>query len=126
MTLTGNLLREIFISQMIFNTVVYLNRLNYFLDLMVRRASAFDMAGGILSIFPWIRYFAPKKSGYEILVKLNNELREFLLESIDEHKKNYVEGKEMDLIDMFLKEMYTGQGPEAGFTGIYFYFDTIF
>ncbi|KAF7988455.1 hypothetical protein HCN44_001028 [Aphidius gifuensis] len=92
------------------------NRLNYFMDLMVRRASAFDMAGGILSIFPWIRYFAPKKSGYEILVKLNNELREFLLESIDEHKKNYVEGKEMDLIDMFLKEMYTGQGPEAGFT----------
>lgn len=93
------------------------NRLNYFVDLMTRRAKAFDMAGGILSVFPWIRYLAPIKSGYEILVTLNNELRGFLLESIDEHKKNYTEGKEMDLIDMFLREMYSGKGPEAGFTG---------
>ncbi|XP_034941924.1 probable cytochrome P450 305a1 isoform X2 [Chelonus insularis] len=91
-------------------------RLQYFLNLMEKRAKAFDIAGGMLSIFPWIRHFAPKLSGYELLITLNEELKELLMKSIEEHKKNYVEGKEVDLIDMFLAEMYHGKGPEAGFT----------
>lgn len=45
---------------------------------MERRARAFDMAGGMLSTFPWIRYVAPETSGYNLLVKLNNELKDFL------------------------------------------------
>ncbi|XP_015124840.1 probable cytochrome P450 305a1 [Diachasma alloeum] len=91
-------------------------RLRYFLDLMDRRARAFDIAGGMLSVFPWIRHFAPKTSGYELLITLNEELKSFLMETINEHKKHYTPGKEMDLIDMFLAEMYNGKGPEAGFT----------
>lgn len=84
---------------------------------MEKRAKAFDIAGGILSIFPWIRHLAPKISGYELLVTLNRELRSFLMETINEHKKNYIKGREIDLIDMFLAEMYYGKGAEAGFTG---------
>ncbi|XP_044587035.1 probable cytochrome P450 305a1 [Cotesia glomerata] len=91
-------------------------RLLYFLDLMERRAKAFDIAGGMLSIFPWIRHFAPKTSGYELLVTLNNELKIFLMDTIEEHKKAYVKGSENDLIDMFLTEMYQENGPEEGFT----------
>lgn len=53
-------------------------RLQYFNDLMERRARAFDMSGGILSTFPWIRYVAPETSGYNLLTKLNNELKSFL------------------------------------------------
>lgn len=45
---------------------------------MERRARAFDMAGGMLSTFPWIRYVAPETSGYNLLMKLNNELKDFL------------------------------------------------
>ncbi|KAK0177604.1 hypothetical protein PV328_001641 [Microctonus aethiopoides] len=96
--------------------IVEESRLRYFLNLMERRAKAFDIAGGILSIFPWIRHIAPESSGYKLLTTINKEFKEFLMETINEHKKNYVKGKEIDLIDMFLAEMYYGKGPAAGFT----------
>ncbi|XP_017885232.1 methyl farnesoate epoxidase-like [Ceratina calcarata] len=80
-------------------------KLQFFSDLLETRSKAFDMAGGWLSTFPWIRYIAPESSGYNVLMTLNNELRNFLLESIREHKKNYKPGSEADLIDMFLHEM---------------------
>lgn len=79
-------------------------RLHHFADLMDRRTRMFDMIGGFLSAFPWIRYIAPEASGYNLLVTLNNELYNLLLETINEHKKNYVPGSEGDLIDMFLAE----------------------
>lgn len=79
--------------------------LQCFTDLMERRATVFDMVGGILTAFPWIRYIAPEASGYNLLVTLNNELKAFLMGSINEHKKHYNPGSEADLIDMFLHEM---------------------
>lgn len=91
-------------------------RLQYFINLMSRRAKAFSMGGGVLSSLPWIRYIAPEASGYNLLMTLNNEFKSFFMETIEEHKKNYVAGKENDLIDMFLHEMYFGKGPSAGFT----------
>lgn len=110
---------------------------------MKRRAAAFDMTGGLLSAYPWIRFVAPNYSGYNILTTVNREFRAFLMvrftrrsatisnesltqkmyfffrqqENIDEHKKNFVSGSETDLIDMFLNEMYSGKGAEAGFDG---------
>ncbi|KAJ8667478.1 hypothetical protein QAD02_009141 [Eretmocerus hayati] len=91
------------------------NKLQYFIDLMGRRAQAFDMTGGILSAFPWIRHIAPNYSGYNLLVTLNNEFKSILTEIIDEHKKNFIAGTERDVIDMFLTEMYSGKGPETVF-----------
>ncbi|KMQ93082.1 putative cytochrome p450 305a1-like protein [Lasius niger] len=82
-------------------------RLQHFLDLMNRRSQIFDMSGGILSTFPWLRFLLPEKSGYRILVTLNNELKSLLMETINEHKQRYVKGKEEDFIDAFLQEMFT-------------------
>ncbi|XP_039310857.1 probable cytochrome P450 305a1 isoform X1 [Solenopsis invicta] len=101
-----------------------LTRLQNFLDLLERRAQLFDMSGGILATFPWIRYVAPERSGYNVLVTLNNELKNFLMDTINEHKKRYVKGNEADFIDMFLQEMnkeeqedkvsvFSGAGPVA-------------
>ncbi|XP_043286114.1 probable cytochrome P450 305a1 [Venturia canescens] len=82
-------------------------KLQHFLELMKRRSEAFDMAGGLLSMFPWVRYVAPEASGYNLLMTLNNELKSFLMQEIEEHKKNYTPGKaDGDLIDLFLKEIY--------------------
>ncbi|XP_011861104.1 PREDICTED: probable cytochrome P450 305a1 [Vollenhovia emeryi] len=86
-----------------------LPRLQKFIDLLDRRAQQFDMTGGILSTFPWIRYIAPEMSGYNILVTLNNELKSFLMDTINEHKERYVKGNETDFIDMFLYEMYNSE-----------------
>ncbi|XP_076248727.1 uncharacterized protein LOC143188395 [Calliopsis andreniformis] len=82
-----------------------LEKLQYLTNLMDRRTRIFDMVGGLLSAFPWIRYIAPEASGYNLLVTLNNEFKDFLMETIIEHKKKYVPGNENDLIDMFLREM---------------------
>ncbi|RLU26245.1 hypothetical protein DMN91_000038 [Ooceraea biroi] len=55
------------------------SRLQVFMDLLERRARVFDMAGGMLSTFPWIRHIAPETSGYNILQTLNDELKNFLM-----------------------------------------------
>jgi len=49
------------------------------MGLLERRAQVFDMSGGILSTFPWIRYIAPETSGFNILQRLNEELKNFLM-----------------------------------------------
>ncbi|KAF4524877.1 hypothetical protein B566_EDAN011207 [Ephemera danica] len=54
------------------------------LDLMHKRARAFDMSGGVLSQFPWIRHFAPDASGYTLLRTVNQELHAFFMGGIDE------------------------------------------
>lgn len=54
----------------------------HLLDLMASRGRAFDMAGGILSQLPWIRYFAPNKSGYKVVCNLNQEFKQMLLVSL--------------------------------------------
>ncbi|XP_015437507.1 PREDICTED: probable cytochrome P450 305a1 isoform X2 [Dufourea novaeangliae] len=91
-------------------------RLEYFMALMERRACVFDMVGGVLSNYPWIRYVAPEASGYNLLVALNKELKDFLMETINEHKKNYVAGSEADLIDEFIREMVNGKGDTNVYT----------
>lgn len=91
-------------------------KLQRFSDLLETRSQAFDMAGGWLNAFPWIRYIAPEFSGYNLLVTLNNELKDFLLETIREHKKKYRQGSEADLIDMFLHEMDEHSEPNSAYT----------
>ncbi|XP_011646186.1 probable cytochrome P450 305a1 [Pogonomyrmex barbatus] len=86
-----------------------LSRLQTFINLLERRAQCFDMTGGLLASFPWLRYIAPEMSGYNLLVALNNELKDFVIDTINEHKKRYIKGSEMDFIDMFLYEMYSQQ-----------------
>lgn len=54
-------------------------RVNSFIKLMETRAQVFDMMGGLISAFPWIRYIAPEFSGYNLLCTLNKELKDFLM-----------------------------------------------
>ncbi|KAG7189774.1 hypothetical protein KM043_017437 [Ampulex compressa] len=91
-------------------------KLQYLFDLMHRRTRSFDMSGGILSAFPWLRYIAPNFSGYNVLKSLNYQLKNFLMETVKEHKKKYVPGSEADLIDMFLREMIHEQSNPDLFT----------
>ncbi|OAD53437.1 hypothetical protein WN48_09993, partial [Eufriesea mexicana] len=91
-------------------------KLEQFVNLLERRSQAFNMIGGILTIFPWIRHIAPEASGYNLLDTLNNELKDFLMETINEHKEKYKPGNETDLIDMFLHEMMNTEEPSPVFT----------
>nr|XP_003702175.1 PREDICTED: probable cytochrome P450 305a1 [Megachile rotundata] len=90
-------------------------KLQYFTDLMERRSRAFEMSGSVLSAFPWLRYVAPEISGYNVIRMLNNELKDFVTETIAEHKKRCTENKE-DLIDMFLNKIENDSEPTSLFT----------
>jgi hypothetical protein len=54
-------------------------RLQHLLQLMSQRARAFDMSGGTLNLFPWIRFIAPEWSGYRIITRINNELTAIIM-----------------------------------------------
>ncbi|CAL7939980.1 unnamed protein product [Xylocopa violacea] len=91
-------------------------RLNYFIDLLERRSEAFDMMGGLIATFPWLRHIAPEFTGYNLLQTLNTELKNHFMETIHAHRKNYKPGQESDLIDMFLHEMMDDQNSNSVFT----------
>ncbi|KAG8228554.1 hypothetical protein J437_LFUL008632 [Ladona fulva] len=87
------------------------------LKLLRARSRAFDMAGGILSQFPWVRFIAPKASGYQLLLDVNSQMKAFLMESIENHKKTYVDGQIRDLIDAYICEMEARKNdPQSKFT----------
>ncbi|KAI4482451.1 hypothetical protein M0802_013692 [Mischocyttarus mexicanus] len=93
-----------------------IEKLQYLIQLFEDRTRTFDFAGGILSSFPWIRFIAPETSGYNLLVKINNELKQLLTGIINVHKDNYAPDKEKDLIDMFIHEMNNDNGSNPIFT----------
>ncbi|CAH0547137.1 unnamed protein product [Brassicogethes aeneus] len=81
------------------------NRLNKLLDLLSTRSKAFDISGGTLSQHPWLRFIAPEKTGFNLILKLNKDLNKLLMETINEHKKTWTEGRNDDLIYSFISEM---------------------
>uniref|UniRef100_A0A1A9UXW5 Cytochrome P450 n=1 Tax=Glossina austeni TaxID=7395 RepID=A0A1A9UXW5_GLOAU len=92
-------------------------RLEKLLNLLHRRSQAFDMSGGLLSQYPWLRFIAPKKTGYNIICQLNNELHEFFMETIEEHKRTLTpENVENDFIYAYLQEMKQESNRKTPFT----------
>ncbi|KAG5892807.1 hypothetical protein JTB14_007309 [Gonioctena quinquepunctata] len=91
-------------------------RLAKLLKILDERAKAFDISGGTLNTLPWLRYIAPEKSGYNLIVRLNNELSAILMVLIEEHFKTWSEGRNDDLIYSFITEMKKHQGDETTFT----------
>ncbi|KAG5896790.1 hypothetical protein JTB14_008366 [Gonioctena quinquepunctata] len=87
-------------------------RLAKLLKILDERAKAFDMSGGTLNILPWLRYIAPEKSGYNLIVRLNNELSAILMVPIEEHFETWTEGRNDDLIYSFITEMKKHQGDD--------------
>ncbi|KAK4873493.1 hypothetical protein RN001_015522 [Aquatica leii] len=86
------------------------------LNLLERRSKAFDMSGGALSHFPWMRFIMPEKIGYNLIKKLNSELKSFLMETIEDHQKTWVQGNETDLMYLFIGEMRTQTDVSTNFT----------
>lgn len=81
-------------------------RLIKFLSLLQKRSKVFDMAGGILSQLPFMRFFAPEKTGYSLIKNLNTEFHMFFMEIINEHLETYCDEKcNDDLIYAYIKEM---------------------
>jgi methyl farnesoate epoxidase / farnesoate epoxidase len=68
-----------------------------------------DVTGALFSHFPILQYIAPEASGYKNYVEFHNNLHKFLRKEIERHKKNFIPTDEpSDLIDAYLKALYTG------------------
>ncbi|XP_059216227.1 probable cytochrome P450 305a1 [Stomoxys calcitrans] len=81
-------------------------RMAKLLSLMGRRSKVFDISGGLLTQFPWLRFVAPNKTGYNLIRQLNKEMYDFFMESIEHHKTTMTkENAEQDLIYAYLWEM---------------------
>ncbi|XP_073974574.1 probable cytochrome P450 305a1 isoform X2 [Rhodnius prolixus] len=86
------------------------------LTLMHKRTKAFDLAGGTISQFSWIRFIAPESSGYNLINQLNYKLKNIISRAIEEHKATYSKHTTRDYIDAFLHEMYGAQDKHTTFT----------
>ncbi|KAJ8930072.1 hypothetical protein NQ314_017179 [Rhamnusium bicolor] len=91
-------------------------RLNQLLEFLNIRSKAFDMSGGTLTQYPWLRFIAPEKTGYSLIKKLNSNLKNLLLETITEHYETWAEGKNDDFIYSFITEMKKSNGNKTTFT----------
>lgn len=76
------------------------------IELLYKRSKLFDMAGGILSQFPLLRFIAPEWSGYTLIKNLNQEFYNFFMEIINEHIDSFDKSQtNEDLIYSFINEM---------------------
>ncbi|XP_066254630.1 uncharacterized protein [Euwallacea similis] len=81
------------------------NLIERLIELLNKRTIAFDISGGTLNNYPWLRFIAPEKTGYNIMQTVNNEIREFIMEAIKIHQNSWTEGRCDDFIYAFLTEM---------------------
>lgn len=91
-------------------------KLNLFLKLLQKRAKAFDMSGGMLGQFPWLRYIMPEKTGYNMINQLNYELRDFFREKIRKHHEDWEPNRNDDLMYTYITQM-KNEGQDSTFTG---------
>lgn len=52
---------------------------NKLIQLLLKRSSAFNIAGSALTNMAWLRFIAPEATGYNLILNLNNQLREFIM-----------------------------------------------
>lgn len=100
------------------------SRITNLLNVLNTRTLAFDMAGGVLNSMPWLRHIVPERIGYNLILKLNEDLKDFFQETIEEHHETWSEDRRDDLIYSFITEMNTNK-ESKNFTGKGFLLDTL-
>ncbi|KAF5276125.1 hypothetical protein FQA39_LY18605 [Lamprigera yunnana] len=79
-------------------------------DLLNKRIHSFDMAGGTLSNYPWLTFIAPNKVGYNIIKRMNQKMKTFLMGFVKEHHKTWTDGNNTDLMYSFISKMKETEG----------------
>lgn len=84
-------------------------------DLLSDLFTSIDMMGALFSHFPFLRFVAPSASGYTSFVSCHNKIHAFVRREVDNHKKTFKPSDEpRDLIDAYLKVLYSGDENENG------------
>ncbi|XP_068913285.1 probable cytochrome P450 305a1 [Tenebrio molitor] len=80
------------------------NQLDELLDLFAARSKAFDLTGGTLALYPWLRFVAPEWCGFNLIQEINNKLKKLFEKIIEEHRETWHEGRNDDLIYRYISE----------------------
>ncbi|GLV44385.1 Cytochrome P450 305a1 [Carabus blaptoides fortunei] len=91
-------------------------RLQNLLSMFRKRGSVFDMAGGTLNQYPWLRHIIPDRIGYKLLLNINKELKEFFMEIIRYHHETWEPNRQDNLIYRFISERYRLDESKESFT----------
>ncbi|KAK4873494.1 hypothetical protein RN001_015523 [Aquatica leii] len=86
------------------------------INLIDKRGDAFDMGGGTLSNYPWLRFIVPGKVGYSLIKKMNGKIQKFMMEAITEHHNTWTVGNDSDLMYSFITRMNQDKGQYTSFT----------
>lgn len=78
--------------------------LKYLQSLLHQLFANIDMMGALFSHFPFIRFFAPRFSGYKQFVEIHDLMHKFIGAEVENHKKtfNYTD-EPRDLMEVYLK-----------------------
>lgn len=110
----GSVLNVLWIMVAGYKFNLHSDELSNILVLMRQRARAFQITGGPLGFFPWLRFIAPDLVGYNLLKSLGDQLYALINDTIVEHKerlKNKIHGdndEPKDFIEAFLLEKQRG------------------
>ncbi|XP_065162039.1 probable cytochrome P450 303a1 [Atheta coriaria] len=91
------------------------SNLKYLQNILTELFKNIDMIGTIFSYFPFLIYFAPEYSGYNLYMKTHVPIWKFITQEIEKHKKTHVPGSPRDLIDVYLEMLAAPEKP-ASFT----------
>lgn len=74
-----------------------------------------DLVGCLFGQFPFLRYLAPERSGYNTYIKTHIPIWKFLTDEIENHKQNFKNGEAKDFVDKYLEEL-EASGEKTNFT----------
>lgn len=87
-------------------------RLSILTEMIHKSFRIADMSGGLLNLFPWLRFIMPEKSGYLPLLNSLKPLWKFLGDAIDTIRDRPEDEETRCFIQAFLNEMKNNQNPQ--------------
>lgn len=64
-----------------------------------------DSSGGLINMFPWLRFICPEASGFNRVKQHHIEMWDFFKGVVKQHEATYQDSESRDLIDVYLREI---------------------
>ncbi|ODN05810.1 Methyl farnesoate epoxidase [Orchesella cincta] len=91
-------------------------KLSHLTSQVTKSFDATTNTGGLILFAPWVKHILPGLSGYTFIRKVMDELREFMIKTVETHKLTYASDNcPRDFIDVFLREISVTQDPTSSF-----------
>ncbi|XP_040169523.1 probable cytochrome P450 303a1 isoform X2 [Anopheles arabiensis] len=91
--------------------------LRYLQALLHELFTNIDMMGALFSHFPYLRFVAPRLSGYRQFVEIHECMHKFIGAEVERHQKNFNPDDEpRDLMDVYLHTLQNNNAPSDSFS----------